>query len=326
MQSSSGGPARHAASGMRPVAGRYRLVRVLGRGGMGAVFLAEDPLAARLVAVKELRAPAGLGDADRAAFLKRAMREARNAARITHPGAVTLFDVVPPSADDDAMYLVMEYADGGTFAREMRAGAPLALRRVTEVGLQLLEVLQAAHALGVVHRDIKPANIMITRDGQAKLTDFGIAYTLGDPRLAGSGVIGTPAYMAPEQFEAGAVTPAVDIWSLGATLYHAASGRNPFERPSAGETLRAVVAGPLPDPGSGTPLAAACTAMLQRAPASRATIDEARALMTGQATAAPRRAASAAPGRAAGIAGGAPGPAAQPGLLSQVRGAFSARR
>jgi serine/threonine protein kinase len=312
---------------MRAVAGRYRLVRVLGRGGMGAVYLAEDPLAARQVAVKELRAPGGMGDADREVFLQRAMREARNAARITHPGAVTLFDVVPPSADDDAMYLVMEYVDGGTLALEMRASTQLSLRRVTEVGMQLLEVLQTAHALGVVHRDIKPANIMITRDGRAKLTDFGIAYTLGDPRLTSSGVIGTPAYMAPEQFETGVITPAVDIWSLGATLYHAASGRNPFERPSAGATLRAVLLDPLPDPGCGTPLAAACSAMLQRAPASRATIDEARALMTGQVTAASWRAASAAPGRAAGAsAGTAQTRTVQPRFLSQVRGAFNTRR
>jgi serine/threonine protein kinase len=313
MQSSFGGTTPHAPGGMRAVAGRYRLVRALGRGGMGAVYLAEDPLAGRLVAVKELRAPGGLGSAERQVFLERAMREARNAARVTHPHAVTLFDVVPPSADDDAMYLVMEYVPGGTLAQEMRHSAQLSLRRVTEVGLQLLDVLEMAHALRVVHRDIKPANVMITRDGQAKLTDFGIAYTLGDPRLTGSGVIGTPAYMAPEQFETGVITPAVDIWSLGATLYHAASGSNPFERDSPGATLRAVLLGPLPDPGCGTPLAAACTAMLRRDPASRATAPEVRALMTGQA-AAPFP------------AGQVPAAAVQPGFLSQVRGAFSARR
>ncbi|HXT90889.1 MAG TPA: serine/threonine-protein kinase [Trebonia sp.] len=257
-------------------------MQTLGRGGMGTVYLAEDPLAGRLVAVKELRAPAGLPDAEREIFVKRAMQEARSAARIQHPGVVTLYDVVPPSPGDDAMYLVMEYIDGGSFADEMRRGGPLALRRVTEVGLQLLSVLEAAHALGVVHRDIKPANILITRSGQAKLTDFGIAYMAGDTRLTGNGAVtGTMAYMAPELFESGTITPAVDIWALGATLYHAADGRNPFDRGATGPTLRAILLDPLPDPGCGTNLATACTAMLQRDPTSRATIAQVRALMTG---------------------------------------------
>jgi serine/threonine protein kinase len=267
---------------MRAVAGRYRLEQELGRGGMGTVYRAEDPLAGRMVAVKELRAPAGLPDAERELFLKRAMQEARSAARIQHPGVVTLYDVIPPSADDDAMYLVMEYIDGGSFAEEIRHGRPLSLQRVTEVGLQLLSVLAAAHPLGIVHRDIKPANILLTRGGQVKLTDFGIAYTAGDTRLTGmGGVAGTVAYMAPELFETGAITPAADIWALGATLYHAAVGRNPFDRGATAPTLRAILVDPLPDPGCGTALASACTAMLRRDPASRATIDQARALMTG---------------------------------------------
>jgi eukaryotic-like serine/threonine-protein kinase len=270
---------------MRAVAGRYRLVRPLGQGGFGSVYLAEDPLAGRLVAVKELRAQAGLDDAEREVFLKRAMQEARSAARIQHPGAVTLYDVIPPGRDDDAMYLVMEYIDGESFAQEIQRG-PLTLRRATDVGLRVLQVLEVAHALGIVHRDIKPANIMITRTGQAKLTDFGIAYTLGDTRLTRDGILGTQAYMAPELFETGEITPAADIWSLGATLYHAAVGRNPFDRGSAGATLRAILLEPLPDPGCGTMLAAACTAMLVRDPAKRATIAQARALMTGEPVAA----------------------------------------
>lgn len=267
---------------MRTVAGRYQLMQALGQGGMGTVYLAEDPLAARPVAVKELRAPAGIPGAEREVFMKRAMQEARSAARIQHPGAVTLYDVVPPSADDAAMYLIMEYVDGGSFAQEMQRGGPLTLRRVTEVGLQLLSVLEAAHALGIVHRDIKPANILLTRSGQAKLTDFGIAYMAGDTRLTGTGrVAGTVAYMAPELFETGTITPAADIWALGATLYHAADGRNPFDRGATGPTLRAILVDPLPDPGCGTALATACTAMLRRNPATRATISQARALMTG---------------------------------------------
>jgi eukaryotic-like serine/threonine-protein kinase len=281
---------------MRAVAGRYQLTRALGQGGMGTVYLAEDPLAARLVAVKELRAPSGMPGAERETFMKRAMQEARSAARIQHPGVVTLYDVVPPSQDDDAMYLIMEYVDGGSFADEMQRGGPLTLRRATEVGLQLLSVLEAAHALGVIHRDIKPANILITRAGQAKLTDFGLAYMAGDTRLTGMGsVAGTVAYMAPELFETGTITPAADIWALGATLYHAADGRNPFDRGATGPTLRAILVDPLPDPGCGTLLATACSAMLQRDPARRATIAQARALMTG----APNPTAHSGPGYAA---------------------------
>lgn len=268
---------------MRAVAGRYQLKRALGRGGMGTVYLAEDPLAGRLVAVKELRAPDGLPDVERETFLKRAMQEARSAAQIQHPGVVTLYDVVPPSASDDAMYLIMEYADGGSFAEEMQRGGPLTLRRVTEVGLQMLSVLEAAHALGIVHRDIKPANILITRSGQAKLTDFGIAYMDGATRLTGTGLVaGTVAYMAPELFDAKTITPAADIWALGVTLYHAADGRNPFDKDSTTATLRAILLDPLPDPGCGTFLASACTAMLHRDPARRASVPLARDILLGR--------------------------------------------
>lgn len=272
---------------MRAVAGRYQLKRALGRGGMGTVYLAEDPLAGRLVAVKELRAPDGVSARDRENLMKRAMSEARSAARIQHPGVVTLYDVVPPSPADNAMYLIMEYVDGGSFADEMeRAAGALTLRRVTEVGLQMLSVLEAAHALGVVHRDIKPANILIARNGQAKLTDFGIAYMDGSERLTGTGLVaGTVAYMAPELFDVRGITPAADIWALGVTLYHAADGRNPFDKGTNAATLRAIILDPLPDPGCGTMLASACTAMLRREPERRATIEQARALMTGTMTA-----------------------------------------
>ena len=323
---------------MRAVAGRYQLMRALGRGGMGTVYLAEDPLAGRRVAVKELRAPDGLPGAERETFIKRAMQEARNAARIQHPGVVTLYDVVPPSPQDEAMYLVLEYIDGGSFADEMERGGALTLRRVTEVGLQVLSALEAAHALSIVHRDIKPANILLTRTGQAKLTDFGIAYMAGDTRLTGMGsVAGTVAYMAPELFESGTITPAADIWSLGTTLYHAADGRNPFDRGATGPTLRAILVDPLPDPGCGTALATACTAMLRRDPASRASIAQVRALMTSDPRIAGDLGAAAIPGPAnAGPANPGQVPAARPGseeaptqtvegFLPRLRSAFNGR-
>lgn len=266
----------------RVVADRYDLVRPLGRGGMGAVWLAADRLAGRQVAVKELRAPDGLGADEREVFAKRALQEARSAARIQHPNAVVLHDIIPATADDDAIYLIMEYVEGETLGQEMQRAGPLSESRVTTIGLDLVSVLQAAHGLGIVHRDIKPANIMITHGGQAKLTDFGIAHTAGETRLTGSGVMGTPAYMAPELFESGAMpTPAADLWSLGATLYHAASGHNPFGRDSTAATLRAILMDPPPAPANAGPLFTAIAGLLQRDPARRITIPQVHALLSG---------------------------------------------
>jgi eukaryotic-like serine/threonine-protein kinase len=214
----------------RLVAGRYLLIRPLGRGGMGAVWLGEDQLAGRQVAVKELRPPAGVSEAEQDVFRRRALAEARSAARLTHPNAVTLYDVIPASPADDAVYLIMEYVDGATLAQVIEREGPLSEPRAAGIALQMLSILDAARALGIVHRDIKPANIMITAAGQVKLADFGIAHMVGGTRLTGSGVIGTPAYMAPEQLQGLDITPAVDLWALGATLYNAVAGRNPFDR------------------------------------------------------------------------------------------------
>jgi serine/threonine protein kinase len=268
--------------GVRLVAGRYRLVRELGRGGMGVVWLAEDQLVGRQVAVKELRPPQGLADQDRAVHAQRALQEARSAARVHHPGAVELFDVLPGNQTDDAVYLIMELVEGPTLAEIIERGGPLPGPQVAAFGLQLLSVLEAAHALGVVHRDVKPANIIIAA-GQVKLTDFGIAHSVGDPRLTRTGVMGTQAYLAPELFESAPITPAADLWSLGATLYHATEGRGPFERATTGATLRAILIDDLPALACAPPLAAAITGLLQRDPARRATASQARAYL-GQVT------------------------------------------
>jgi serine/threonine protein kinase len=140
----------------------------------------------------------------------------------------------------------MEYIDGATLAQVISRYGPLSEPRAAEITLQLLSILEAAHALGIVHRDIKPANIMITADGRVKLTDFGIAHMVDGTRLTGSGVIGTPAYMAPEQLQGLAVTPAVDLWALGVTLYDAVAGRNPFARENTMATFHAILMAELP--------------------------------------------------------------------------------
>jgi Protein kinase domain len=263
------------------VAGRYRLTRQLGRGGMGAVWLGEDELAGRLVAVKELRSPDGVTDAERDVFRKRALQEARSAARLAHQNAVILYDVIPATAADDAVYLIMEYIDGATLAQVISRDGPLSEPRAAEIALQLLSILEAAHALGIVHRDIKPANIMITADGRVKLTDFGIAHVVDGTRLTGSGVIGTPAYMAPEQLQGLAVTPAVDLWALGVTLYDAVAARNPFARENTMATFHAILMAELPAPPGAPPLATVIAGLLVRDPAQRITIAQARRLLGG---------------------------------------------
>jgi tRNA A-37 threonylcarbamoyl transferase component Bud32 len=264
----------------RVVAGRYRLIRPLGRGGMGTVWLGEDQLAGRQVAVKELRAPAGVSDDERDLYRKRALTEARSAARLAHPNAVTLHDIVPAGVADDAVYLIMEYVEGATLAQVIQREGPLSEPRAAAIALPLLSILEAAHALGIVHRDIKPANIMIGVGGQVKLADFGIAHVVGGTRLTGSGVIGTPAYLAPEQLQGLAITPAVDRWALGVTLYAAVTGRNPFDRETTAATFHAILMAELPPPACAPPLSTVIAGLLVRDPVQRMTIAQARELLT----------------------------------------------
>ncbi len=160
----------------------------------------------------------------------------------------------------------MELVDGPTLAQMLDSGGALPAAQIAAIGLQLLSVLEAAHRLGIVHRDIKPGNILVATGGQAKLADFGIAHTIGDPRLTRSGVMGTQDYLAPELFDAAPITPAADLWSLGAALYAALAGRGPFNRGATGATLRAILVDPVPGPPCEPLLAAAITAMLQRDP------------------------------------------------------------
>jgi tRNA A-37 threonylcarbamoyl transferase component Bud32 len=301
----------------RLVAGRYRLIGPLGRGAMGAVWLCEDQLAGRQVAVKELRPPAGDSEAEQDVFRRRALAEARSAARLSHPNAVTLYDVIPASPADDAVYLIMEYVDGASLAQVIEREGPLSEPRATEIALQMLSILDAAGALGIVHRDIKPSNIMITAAGQVKLADFGIAHMVGGTRLTGSGVIGTPAYMAPEQLQGLDITPAVDLWALGATLYDAVAGRNPFSRQTTAATFHAILMADVPPAPCGPPLATVITGLLVRDPAQRMSTQQARALLTGPTVPPPgsptRPGQAWAPGAGTTVVAASPGTAWAPG-------------
>ncbi len=210
---------------------RYRLSRRLGSGGMGTVWLAHDEKLERAVAVKRI----GVEDPEVA---QRAQREARAAARLSHPGIVALYE---SGQDGDAVYLVSELVRGRTLARLMADGL-LSDRAVVAIGVVLCEALAHAHQRGVVHRDVKPANVMVPDDGgAAKLTDFGIAQLIGDDALTRTGdVVGTLAYMAPEQAEGRAVTWSVDLYALGLVLYEALSGVNPVRGRTPAATIRRV--------------------------------------------------------------------------------------
>lgn len=259
------------------LAGRYLVMRQLGHGGMGTVWLAADQLLGRQVAIKELRPPAGLSGAELQTHQWRVLQEARSAARIQHPNAVTLHEIIPAATPDGPAYLIMEFVDGPTLSELIARDGALPASRVARYGLQMLDVLAAAHALGIVHRDVKPDNIMIAAGDQAKLSDFGIAHVAGDPRLTRSGVMGTQAYVAPELFDGAPIMPAADLWSLGATLFHAADGRGAFNRASTSATLRAVIFDDVPVPLCDPRLAAAIAGLLKRDPRERATIEQARA-------------------------------------------------
>jgi len=190
---------------------------------MGSVWLATDEVLGRTVALKQLTPPAAGGATE-----ARATREARLAARLSHPNVVAVFDLV---REDSQPWLVMEYVEGCTLARLVADRGPLSPDEAAAVLTQVTDGLRAAHAAGIVHRDVKPSNILVTPDGRAKLTDFGVARgSDADATLTQTGLVtGSPAYLAPELASGGVATPASDAWALGATLFHILTGRPPYD-------------------------------------------------------------------------------------------------
>ncbi|MFR9730794.1 serine/threonine-protein kinase [Saccharopolyspora sp. MS10] len=258
------------------IGGRYRIDGELGRGGMGVVRRARDLVIGRDVAIKQLHLPDGVPPAERAVFQERVLREARTAGRLSDPGAVTVHDVLQ---EGGGTYIVMELVEAATLSDLIAQRGPMPVERVLDLALRLLSALQAAHAAGIVHRDVKPSNIMIS-DDVVKLTDFGIAQTLDDPRLTTSGsIIGSPSFMAPERIQGADATPASDLWALGATLFFAAEGWMPFERQSTAATLHAVLNEPPRLARAHGPIAAVITGLLLPDPRRRLTADQVRALL-----------------------------------------------
>ncbi|TMR96028.1 serine/threonine-protein kinase [Nonomuraea basaltis] len=246
------------------LAGRYALLRPLGAGGMGKVWLARDEMLDREVAVKELTLPEGMAPKDRADSVKRAVREAQATARLRHPGIVALHDVV---VEHERPWLVMELLRGRTLAETVREFGPMPPAHAARIGADVLDALSVAHAQGLQHRDVKPANVFLTDGGRVVLTDFGIARQEGQAALTEQGLmIGSPGFIAPERLEGEPGGPASDLWSLGATLYAAVTGAAAYEG-SAAQRVRATLLTPVPvAPG---PLGPLIAAMMAQHPAGR---------------------------------------------------------
>jgi tRNA A-37 threonylcarbamoyl transferase component Bud32 len=260
-------------TGIGTVGGRYALVERIGSGAMGVVWRARDELLDREVAVKQLRWP-DLTAAEVEVARARAMREARNAARLQHPDAISVFDVV---VEDDRPWLVMEYLPSRSLAGLLAERGRVSPDEAARIGGRVAAALAAAHAAGIVHRDVKPSNVLIGHDGSVKLTDFGISRAAGDGTLTDSGMItGTPAYLAPEVARGEQPSQASDVFSLGATLYAAIEGQSPYGTSdnSFGLLYRAA-AGKVEPPTRSGELTALLTRMLDTGPQVRPTAAEA---------------------------------------------------
>src|ERR1700722_6342911 len=205
--------------------GKYEIRRQLGRGAMGTVYEGFDPVIERIVAIKTVRLPEA-GDDETAEEIARFRREAQAAGRLTHPNIVAVFDYGETA---DIAYIVMEYVDGPPLKNLLDKNERFPLPRILRIMEDLLAGLQFSHERGVVHRDIKPANLMLTKSGQAKIADFGIARMENSSMTQAGTVLGTPAYMSPEQFMGQVVDARSDIYSSGVLLYQLLTGERPFE-------------------------------------------------------------------------------------------------
>ncbi|WP_345363535.1 serine/threonine-protein kinase [Actinoallomurus liliacearum] len=233
----------------RLIAGQYRLLEEIGRGGFAVVWRARDERLQRDVAAKRLFLPTYSTAEQRTEQRRRTLQEARSAARLDHPGVVTVHDVVE---DGDDPWIIMEYVHGRSLSELVRTYGPLPPQRVADVGLQLLDALRAAHLAGVLHRDVKPGNVLLA-GRRVVLGDFGLATVEGDPALTQSDVVmGAPAYLAPERARGEPAVAASDLWSLGATMFYAVEGRRPFNGVNPNAMLHAIITEePAPAPHAG---------------------------------------------------------------------------
>jgi eukaryotic-like serine/threonine-protein kinase len=266
------------------VAGRYKLIEQVGSGAMGVVWKAQDERLGRIVAIKRLLVRYGLSDTMTEEVRRRAMREARIAARLQHRNAIALFDVAEDNGDP---ILVMEFLPSKSLSAVLEERGTLPPNEAAEIGAQVAEALAAAHAVGIAHRDIKPGNILLADNGTVKITDFGISRALDDGTVTTqTGMLaGTPAYLAPEIARGGDSSRASDVFSLGSTLYHAIEGRPPFgtnSNPLA--LLHAVASGNVPPPHSAGSLEPTLMSLMKVDPNDRPTMKEAAEALANAAT------------------------------------------
>lgn len=246
------------------IAGRYEVLREVGRGGMGAVWLCRDSVLGRQVAVKQLGGLPG----ETAPHLARSLREARASAALSHPHVVSIYDAIE---DSDRVWLVMEYVPSRTLSELTSEEGPLPPRRAAFIGAQIADGLAVAHAGGTVHRDVKPSNVLVGDDDLAKIADFGIARHVDDETLTQTGMVtGTPMFFSPQLARGVPATPADDVWALGATLFTVVEGRSPWPQvPNAIAMLHHIAEHPPPRPESAGPLTDLITRMLSADPAER---------------------------------------------------------
>ena len=262
-------PAPGASKGTRvDRIGKYEIRRLVARGGMGALYLANDPDLDREVAVKVMSEDIMRDEQARARFY----REARAAARLQHRNIVTVFDF---AHDGEVPYIVMEFLRGQNLAERLRSAPPFTLLETLDLGIQLCEGLHFAHGESVVHRDVKPANIWLLPDGTVKLLDFGIAKSATGTLTAGTAVVGSAAYMSPEQIEGQPVDARSDLFSVGAVLFEVAAGQRAFDGHSVTAVMMKITQDePAPDVRTAAPdtpaaLASVIARALQKSPADR---------------------------------------------------------
>jgi serine/threonine-protein kinase len=250
------GPDRVMVRAMTPQAptriGRYEIRQELGRGMMGVVYLADDTVLGRPVALKTIQLSFATSEADRDSFEKRFLAEARVAARLAHPGIVVVHDV-GRDPDTGTLYIALEYLRGSTLAEVAASGAPLDWREALRITARLSRALHHAHAAGVIHRDVKPANVMLLPSGEVKVMDFGIAKVPQQDLTAAGQFFGTPLYMSPEQARGEAVDGRSDLFALGAIAYRLLTGRAAFGAENVTAILSRVLAENPPAPSALVP-------------------------------------------------------------------------
>ncbi|MFI0406376.1 serine/threonine-protein kinase [Actinomadura sp. 3N508] len=291
-----------------PLARRYRLLSVVGRGGMGTVWRAYDEVLDRHVAVKEVHLPGRITQSERKVMCRRLLAEARATAALKHPGVVAVHDLL---IEGGRPWIVMEFLESCSLNRLVTEDGPLGVRRTAEIGAAVLSVLRASHAAGILHRDVKPSNILVCDDGRVLLTDFGLAVHMDHGQETAdtmpAGIEGSPAYLPPERVNRLQGAEASDLWSLGATLYTAVEGFSPFLRCHALASMVAVLLGDFPRPVRAGPLTPVIEGLLRQRPEDRLTAEATAELLQD-------------------VLGNVPMPGATRAKLPQETRAFSARR